>query len=48
MNKNHVHCWNLLMLLVKLELYPFVVYEGKVHPASIHSRQYKEWANANG
>jgi hypothetical protein len=44
MKKDNENRWHLLMLLVKLDLFPFIAYEGKIYPATLCSNQYKEWA----
>ncbi len=35
--------WNVLMLLVKLDLYPSIPLGDGIWPASKYSMQYKEW-----
>jgi len=35
--------YDLLMLLVKLNLFPYVLYEGEIYPASQLSQEYKDW-----
>ena len=43
MKRNNVAKFNLLMLLIKLELYPFVIFDGEIYPASRYSPEYGRW-----
>jgi len=41
---NSIVRYKLLVLLVKLELYPSIMYEGKPYPCSRgYSKEYREW-----